>query len=274
MKKSNSILATTMVASALAMQGTVSNAQGGYSVDLLPDEAIRPFKINIPQEEIDELKRRINSARWPQKETVSDQSQGTQLKTIQELARYWANEYDWRKIESKINSYPHFMTKIDGLDFHFIHVRSKHKNAMPVLIAHGWPGSIIEQLKLIEPLTNPTAHGGSESDAFHVVIPSMPGYGFSGQPTTTGWNPKRIASAYSELMNRLGYTKYVAQGGDWGSIVVNFMGIQEPKGLIAIHTNMPEVIPPEVDAAIWSGGPLPAGLSEEEKKACEQVREK
>lgn len=235
--------------------------------------AIRPFHINVPEEEIIELKRRIIATRWPETETVADQSQGTKLETIQELARYWACEYDWRKIESRINSYPHFITEIDGLDFHFIHFRSKHENAMPILIAHGWPGSIIEQMKLIDPLTNPTAHGGSESDAFHVVIPSMPGYGFSGKPTATGWNPKRIASAYSELMTRLGYTKYVAQGGDWGSIVVNFMGVQEPKGLIGIHTNMPEVIPPEVDAAIWSGNPLPAGLSDEEKKACEQVRE-
>lgn len=235
--------------------------------------AIRPFRVNVPEEEITELKRRINATRWPEKETVSDQSQGTQLATIQELARYWANEYDWHKIEEKMNALPHFITEIDGLDFHFIHVLSKHENAMPLLIAHGWPGSIIEQMKLIEPLINPTEHGGSESDAFHVVIPSMPGYGFSGKPTTTGWNPKRIASAYGELMTRLGYEKYVAQGGDWGSIVVNAMGVQEPKGLLGIHTNMPEVIPPEVDAAIWSGNPLPSDLSDEEKEACEQVRE-
>ncbi|MGM0836338.1 MAG: epoxide hydrolase family protein [Bacillota bacterium] len=235
--------------------------------------AIRPFNVNIPEEEIIELKRRIKATRWSEKETVADQSQGPQQETIQELARYWADEYDWRKIESRLNSYPNYITEIDGLDFHFIHVRSKHENAMPILIAHGWPGSIIEQIKLIEPLTNPTAHGGSESDAFHVVIPSMPGYGFSGKPITTGWEPKRIASAYGELMTRLGYTKYVAQGGDWGSIVVNFMGVQEPKGLIGIHTNMPEVIPPEVDAAIWTGNPLPAGLSDEEKKVAEQIRE-
>lgn len=235
--------------------------------------AIRPFRVNVAEEEITELKRRINATRWPEKETVSDQSQGVQLATIQELARYWANEYDWRKIEEKMNALPHFITEIDGLDFHFIHVRSKHENAMPLLIAHGWPGSIIEQMKLIEPLINPTEHGGSESDAFHVVIPSMPGYGFSAKPTTTGWNPKRIASAYGELMTRLGYEKYVAQGGDWGSIVVNAMGVQEPKGLLGIHTNMPEVIPPEVDAAIWSGNPLPSDLSDEEKEACEQVRE-
>ncbi|REE69722.1 pimeloyl-ACP methyl ester carboxylesterase [Paenibacillus taihuensis] len=234
---------------------------------------IRPFHIHVPEEELVELRNRINATRWPDKETVSDQSQGTQLGTIQELARYWANEYDWRKVEAKINSYPHFLTEIDGLDIHFIHVRSKHENAMPIIIAHGWPGSIIEQLKLIEPLTNPTAHGGSEADAFHVVIPSMPGYGYSGKPTETGWGPQRIASAYGELMTRLGYEKYVAQGGDWGAIVVDFMGVQEPEGLMALHTNMPGVIPADADAAIWSGNPLPAGLSEEEKEACAQVLE-
>lgn len=239
----------------------------------MTQQQIRPFQVNVPEEEITELKRRINATRWPDKETVSDQSQGTQLATIQELARYWANEYDWRKIEARFNSFPHFLTEIDGLDIHFIHVRSKHENAMPILIAHGWPGSIFEQLKLIELLTNPTAHGGSESDAFHVVIPSMPGYGYSGKPTTTGWEPKRIARAYGELMTRLGYEKYVAQGGDWGAVVVDFMGVQEPKGLIGIHTNMAGVIPADADAAIWSGNPLPAGLSDEEKKTCEQVRE-
>ncbi|WP_395401051.1 epoxide hydrolase family protein [Pseudoduganella sp. UC29_106] len=206
--------------------------------------AIRPFHVHVPEAEIIELKRRITATRWPGKETVSDQSQGPQLATLQELARYWVDEYDWRKIESKLNAFPHYITEIDGLDFHFIHVRSKHENAMPMLIAHGWPGSIIEQMKLIGPLIDPVAHGGHESDAFHLVIPSMPGYGFSGKPTTTGWNPKRIARAYGELMTRLGYEKYVAQGGDWGSIVVNHMGVQEPEGLIAIHTNMPEVIPP------------------------------
>lgn len=235
--------------------------------------AIHPFRVNIPDAEIAELKRRINATRWAEKETVSDQSQGPQKATLQELARYWANDYDWRRIESRMNSFPHFITEIDGVDFHFIHVRSKHENAMPMLIAHGWPGSIVEQLKLIEPLTDPLAHGGRESDAFHLVIPSMPGYGFSGKPAATGWNPPRIARAYGELMNRLGYEKYVAQGGDWGSIVVNYMGVQEPKGLVGIHSNMPEVIPPEVDAVIWSGNPLPSGLSDEERKACEQIRE-
>jgi pimeloyl-ACP methyl ester carboxylesterase len=235
------------------------------------DTAIHPFQVNVPEEEIVELKRRVKAARWPEKETVADQSQGTQLETIQELARYWADEYDWRKVESRINSYPHFITKIDGLDFHFIHVRSKHENAMPIIIAHGWPGSIVEQVKLIEPLTNPTAHGGSESDAFDVVIPSMPGYGYSGKPTTIGWGPDRVARAYGELMTRLGYTKYVAQGGDWGSIVVDLMGVQEPKGLIGMHVNMPGVFPPGIDAAIFAGNPLPSDLSEEEKKACYQL---
>lgn len=235
--------------------------------------AIRPFQVNVSDAELTELRRRINTTRWPEKETVADQSQGVPLATIQELARYWADEYDWRKIEARINSYPHFLTAIDGLDFHFLHVRSTHDHALPILIAHGWPGSIIEQMKLIEPLTHPTAHGGREAEAFHVVIPSMPGYGYSGKPTTTGWDPQRIARAYGELMTRLGYTQYVAQGGDWGSIVVNFMGVQEPQGLLGIHTNMPQVIPPDVDAAIWAGTPLPSGLSDEEQKACAQVRE-
>jgi pimeloyl-ACP methyl ester carboxylesterase len=235
--------------------------------------AIRPFRVEVPEAELADLRRRIQAAKWPERETVEDPSQGTQLGTIRELARYWADEYDWRRIESRINSFPHFLTEIDGIDIHFLHVRSKHEHALPLLVAHGWPGSIVEQMKLIEPLTDPTAHGGRASDAFHVVIPSMPGYGFSGKPTTTGWNPIRIARAYGELMTRLGYQRYVAQGGDWGSIVVNFMGVQEPSGLLGIHTNMPEVIPPEVDAVIWSGGPLPTGLSDEERRACEQVRE-
>ena len=233
--------------------------------------AIRPFHVNVPEEELTELRRRINATRWPEKETVSDQSQGVQLATIQELARYWATDYDWRKIEEKMNALPHFITEIDGLDIHFIHVRSKHEDAMPLIVAHGWPGSIIEQMKLVEPLTNPTEHGGNASDAFHLVIPSMPGYGFSGKPTTTGWDPVHIASAYGELMNRLGYTKYVAQGGDWGAIVVDLMGVQEPKGLIGIHTNLAGVVPPDIDAALWTGNPLPSGLSNEEKRACEQL---
>ena len=253
----------------------MSNSQG-LTITTRGDDnsgSIRPFRVSISDDEVFELKRRIAATRWPERETVSDESQGVRLETIRELARYWAEEYDWRNAEARLNAYPNFLTDIDGLTFHFIHVRSKHENAVPLLIAHGWPGSVIEQLKLIEPLIDPTAHGGSEADAFHLVIPSMPGYGFSGKPTVTGWNPDRIARAYAVLMSRLGYSKYLAQGGDWGSIVVNAMGVHEAPGLVAIHTNMPEVIPPEIDAVIWSGAPLPASLSDEERRACEQVRE-
>jgi pimeloyl-ACP methyl ester carboxylesterase len=187
-------------------------------------EHIRPFHVNVPEEELTELRRRINATRWPERELVTDISQGVQLATIQKLARYWATDYDWRKVEAKLKALPQFITNIDGLDIHFIHVRSKHENALPLIVTHGWPGSIIEQMKIIDPLTNPTAHGASASDAFHLVIPSMPGYGFSGKPTTTGWGPKRIARAWIELMKRLGYTRFVAQGGDWGAIVVDMMG--------------------------------------------------
>ncbi|WP_326601071.1 epoxide hydrolase family protein [Streptomyces sp. NBC_01800] len=235
--------------------------------------AIRPFTFEFPEADLKDLRARIEATRWPEKETVVDQSQGTQLATVQKLARYWAKEYDWRKVEAKLNSYPQFITEIDGLDIHFIHVRSKHENAMPVIVTHGWPGSVVEQLKIIEPLTNPTAHGGSASDAFHVIIPSMPGYGFSGKPSEKGWSPERIARAWGELMKRLGYTKYVAQGGDWGAIVTDLMGAQEPEGLVGIHTNMPKVIPADIDAALAKGDPLPEGLSlsDEEKAAVEQL---
>ena len=233
--------------------------------------AIRPFQVSTPDTELTELRRRITATRFPEKETVTDFSQGVPLATTQKLARYWATEYDWRKVEARLNAVPNFITEIDGLDIHFIHVRSKHENALPVLISHGWPGSIIEQLKLIEPLTNPTAHGGGAADAFHVVIPSMPGYGFSGKPTETGWGPERIARAWNVLMKRLGYTSYVAQGGDWGSVVVDYMGVQAPKGLLAIHTNMPGVVPPAIDAAAFAGAPVPAGLSADEKHAYEQL---
>ena len=232
---------------------------------------IRPFHVNVPETELIELRRRINATRWPDRETVTDSSQGVQLATMQKLARYWATDYDWRKVEAKLNTLPQFITTIDGLDIHFIHVRSKHKNALPLIVTHGWPGSIIEQLKIIDPLTNPTAHGASASDAFHLVIPSMPGYGFSGKPTSTGWGPARMARAWVELMKRLGYARYVAQGGDWGAFVVDQMGLQAPSGLLGIHTNMPATVPADIDKSLLAGRPAPSGLSVEEQRAYEQL---
>jgi len=234
--------------------------------------AIRPFHVNVPEAELTELRRRINATRWPERETVGDASQGVQLATTQQLARYWATEYDWRKCEAKLKALPNFITEIDGLDIHFIHVRSKHDNALPLIVTHGWPGSIVEQLKIVDPLTNPTAHGASASDAFHVVIPSIPGYGFSGKPTTAGWDPVRIARAWAVLMNRLGYTRYVAQGGDWGAVIVDMMGLQAPPGLLGIHTNMPGIFPNEIDQAAFSGAPAPPGLSADEKVAYERLQ--
>src|SRR4051812_634293 len=233
--------------------------------------AIRPFTIEFPEPELEALRARIAATCWPDKETVADQSQGVQLATIQELARYWASDYNWRKCEAELNALPQFTTWIDGLDIHFIHVRSQHEDALPLVVNHGWPGSIIEQLKIIDPLTNPTAHGAAASDAFHVVIPSMPGYGFSGKPTGTGWGPERVGRAWAELMTRLGYTRYVAQGGDWGAFVVDQMGLQAPAGLLAIHTNMPATVPADVDRALQAGGPPPAGLSAEECRAYDQL---
>ena len=238
----------------------------------LDPAGLHPFKVNVPEAELVELRRRINATRLPERETVTDASQGVQLATIQALARYWGTEYDWRKVEARLNAVPNFITEIDGLDIHFIHVRSKHQNALPLIVTHGWPGSIVEQLKIIEPLTNPTAHGGSASDAFDVVIPSMPGYGYSGRPAETGWGPERIARAWTTLMKRLGYTKFAAQGGDWGAVVVDFMGVQAPPELLGIHTNMAGIFPADIDAAAFSGAPAPAGLSDDEKEAYERVK--
>ena len=234
--------------------------------------AIRPFRVDVPEEELIELRRRIKATRWPDRETVTDETQGVQLATVQALAQYWATEYDWHKCQVRLNALPQFITEIDGLDTHFIHVRSKHENALPLIVTHGWPGSVVEQLKIIDPLTNPTAHGGNASDAFHLVIPSMPGYGYSGKPTTPGWGPDRVARTWDLLLKRLGYTRYVAQGGDWGAVVVDAMGVQAPSGLLGIHTNMPGIFPNEIDAAAFSGAPAPAGLSADEKLAYERLQ--
>ena len=233
--------------------------------------AIRPFTIETPEADLDDLRARIVATRWPEKETVEDQSQGPRLATMQAVARYWAEEYDWRKCEEKLQALPHFITEIDGLGIHFIHVRSEHENALPLIVLHGWPGSIIEQLKIIDPLTNPTAHGGSAGDAFHLVIPSMPGYGFSGKPAETGWGPEHIARAWAELMKRLGYDRYVASGGDWGAEIVDVMGAQAPPGLLGIHTNFAGAVRPDVAAGVQSGA-APSGLDDEEIRNYEKLK--
>ena len=262
------VLATSAAAGAASLLPThatvaADEAKGGA--------AIRPFRVNIPEAELVELRRRIDATIWPERELVTDDSQGVQLATMQKLARYWATDHDWRKAEAKLNALPQFITEIDGLDIHFIHVRSQHQNALPLIVTHGWPGSVIEQLKIVDPLSNPTAHGASASDAFHVVIPSMPGYGFSGKPTSPGWDPDRIARAWVVLMKRLGYARFVAQGGDWGAMVSELMGRQAPPELLGIHTNMPMTVPPEVEKALQSGGPPPAGLSADERHAYDQL---
>jgi pimeloyl-ACP methyl ester carboxylesterase len=233
--------------------------------------AIRPFRVSFPEGHLADLRKRVRAARWPDRETVNDPSQGVQLATMQTLARYWASEHDWRKIETRLNSFPQFITEIDGLDIHFIHVRSNHEGALPIIVTHGWPGSIIEQLKIIEPLTNPVAHGASAADAFHLVIPSLPGHGFSGKPTAPGWTPVRIAKAWATLMQRLGYTRYVAQGGDWGNAISELMALQQPAGLLGIHTNMAATVPADVSKALSAGGPAPVGLGGDEKNAWDQL---
>ncbi len=233
--------------------------------------AIHPFHVNVPEAELTDLRSRINSTKWPERELVADATQGVQLATVQALARYWGTEYDWRKVEARLNALPQFITEIDGLDIHFIHVRSKHEDALPLIVTHGWPGSVIEQLKIVDPLTNPTAHGASASDAFHLVIPSMPGYGFSGKPTAPGWGPDRIARAWTVLMKRLGYTQYVAQGGDWGALITDLMGVLAPPELLAIHTNMPGAVPNDINAAAFTGAPAPSGLGADEQHAFDRL---
>ena len=246
-------------------EASAKNAHLGKSPASSEDTAIHPFHIKVPQAALDDLRRRLVNTRWPDHETVPDPSQGVPLGKLQALVSYWGTDYDWRKVEARLNALPQFVTTIDGVDIHFIHVRSRHPNALPVIITHGWPGSVIEQLKIIGPLTEPTAHGGASEDAFDVVIPSLPGYGFSGKPTGKGWDPDHIARAWAELMRRLGYTRYVAQGGDWGSPISSEMARQSPSGLLGIHINLPATVPPEVAAVLAVGGPAPAGLSERER---------
>lgn len=263
--------------SAMAAAHAETAAPGGAqmsataTVQATEDKSIRPFRIHVPEKAIADLRRRIRETRWPEKETVPDRSQGGQLANMQAIVKYWGSDYDWRRVEAKLNALPQFVTTIDGVDIHFIHARSKHPNALPVIITHGWPGSIIEQMKVVEPLTDPTAHGGSPDDAFDVVIPSMPGFGFSGKPKGTGWGPDHIARAWAELMKRLGYTRYVAQGGDWGSPVSEAMALQAPEGLLGIHINLPAAVPPDVAALLTSGGPPPAGLSNKERAAFDAL---
>ncbi|WP_455272603.1 epoxide hydrolase family protein [Rhizobium herbae] len=257
-------------ASGIAALG-IASFLPSYARAATASDAIRPFQVNIPEADLDDLRNRLARTRLPEKETVGDFTQGVPLKTTRQLLDHWQNKYDWRKVEARINAVPNFITEIDGLDIHFIHVRSRHENALPLIVTHGWPGSIIEQLKIIGPLTDPTAHGGSASDAFHIVIPSMPGYGFSGKPETTGWGPERIATAWITLMRRLGYTQFVAQGGDWGAVVTDMIGVQAPPELLGIHTNMPGAIPDAINNAAFAGAPAPAGLSDEEKRSYDQL---
>ena len=281
--QASSMLGLTVALSPRALAETLAESTTGRTADIMMDmsatpatqqtgkSAIRPFQFNFTDAELADLRHRVNATKWPERELVNDASQGVQLATMQKLARYWGTDYDWRKGEKKLKAVPHFVTEIDGLDIHFIHVKSKEKDALPIIVTHGWPGSIIEQLKIIEPLTNPSAHGGTAADAFDIVIPSLPGYGFSGKPTKPGWNPVSIARAWATLMQRLGYTKYVAQGGDWGNAVSETMALQQPSGLLGIHTNMAATVPPDVSKALAMNAPKPAGLSPDEEHAWDQL---
>jgi pimeloyl-ACP methyl ester carboxylesterase len=270
MEKSKNKLAGTIITGALVMSASAGQAQTSTHADLIYSDAIRPYHVKVSDAALTDLRKRIKDARWPDKETVNDDSQGVQLATMQKLAQYWGTSYDWRKVEAKLNALPQFITTIDGVDIYFIHVRSKNKNALPIIITHGWPGSIIEQMKIIGPLTDPVAYGGKAEDAFDVVIPSLPGHGFSGKPTTTGWEPVHIAKAWIELMKRLGYKKYVAQGGDWGNAVTEIMALMAPPELLAIHTNMPATEPPDISKAL-AAGTMPDGLTPDEKHAYQQL---
>lgn len=273
MTQTKNILTGIVLTIALALQGTVAGAQGnaypatrqGQALGIKLNVSIRPFKVQVSNAAVKDLRRRILDTRWPDKETVTDQSQGARLSKLQGLVNYWGKNYDWRKAEAKLNAYPQFITTIDDVDIHFIHVRSKEPNALPVIISHGWPGSVFELLKVIDPLTNPVAHGGKAEDAFDVIIPSLPGFGFSGRPTVKGWDPDHIAKAWAVLMDRLGYTRYVAQGGDWGAGIVNAMARQAPQGLLGIHNNLPATLPGEVSKALATGAPAPAGLTKQEQ---------
>lgn len=271
MKTYSNTLAGVLLSGALALMSFPGHAQNAATQYTAGPEEVRPFKVNFPEGDLSDLRQRILATRWPAKETVADRSQGVQLSRLKDLLQYWGTSYDWRKAEAKLNALPQFMTTIDGLEIHFIHVRSNHPNALPLIITHGWPGSVFELYKAIDPLTNPTAYGGKASDAFDVVIPSMPGYGFSALPTAPGWGPDRMAGAWDVLMKRLGYKKYVSQGGDWGAVVADAMGRLAPAGLLGIHVNMPATVPPEIAKALQSGAPAPAGLSPKEKKAYESM---
>jgi pimeloyl-ACP methyl ester carboxylesterase len=269
MKTKRSVIAGTIISGALTLQSTVSDAQTVTAANN-PTEQILPFHVHFSDADLADLKRRIVATKWPDREIVKDETQGVQLATMQQLAKYWATEYDWRKIEARLNALPQFITRIDGVDIHFIHVRSKHPNALPMIITHGWPGSVIEQLKVIGPLTDPTAYGGKAEDAFDVVIPSIPGYGFSGKPTDLGWTPVHIAKAWIQLMKRLGYKKFVAQGGDWGNAISETMALMAPPELLGIHTNMPATVPAEISKAL-AIGKMPADLSSDEQNAFHQL---